>query len=109
MYRGEVDLVITGADRVARNGDSANKIGTYEKAVVAKENGIPFYIAAPFSTIDFNSASVSINAFISDTQYLNEISIPFDNNFEHLALSKSRNGFYWVFILRFSFGVSRLT
>lgn len=57
MYRGEVDLVITGADRVARNGDSANKIGTYEKAVVAKENGIPFYIAAPFSTIDFNCDS----------------------------------------------------
>ncbi len=57
MYRGEVDLVITGADRVARNGDIANKIGTYEKAVVAKENGIPFYIAAPFSTIDFNCDS----------------------------------------------------
>ena len=57
MYRGEVDLVITGADRVARNGDIANKIGTYEKAVVAKENGIPFYVAAPFSTIDFNCKS----------------------------------------------------
>ena len=56
MHRGEVDLVITGADRVARNGDIANKIGTYEKAVVAKENGIPFYVAAPFSTIDFNCA-----------------------------------------------------
>jgi eIF-2B alpha/beta/delta-like uncharacterized protein len=57
MYRGEIDLVITGADRVARNGDIANKIGTYEKAVVAKENNIPFYIAAPFSTIDFNCGS----------------------------------------------------
>jgi S-methyl-5-thioribose-1-phosphate isomerase len=52
MHRGEVDLVITGADRIARNGDAANKIGTYEKAVVAKENGIPFYVAAPFSTFD---------------------------------------------------------
>ena len=50
---GKVDMVITGADRIALNGDAANKIGTYEKAVVAKENGIPFYIAAPFSTIDF--------------------------------------------------------
>lgn len=54
MGKGEVDLVITGADRIAANGDTANKIGTYEKAVVAKENGIPFYIAAPVSTIDFD-------------------------------------------------------
>jgi len=52
MHLGEVDLVITGADRVARNGDAANKIGTYEKAVVAKENGIPFYIAVPATTLD---------------------------------------------------------
>ena len=54
MARGEVDMVITGTDRVAANGDVANKIGTYEKAVVAHENGIPVYIAAPISTIDFN-------------------------------------------------------
>ena len=54
MQRGEVDMCIVGADRVALNGDIANKIGTYEKAVLAKENGIPFYVAAPFSTIDFN-------------------------------------------------------
>lgn len=52
MYRGEVDLVITGADRITQNGDAANKIGTYSKAVLAKENNIPFYIAAPFSTFD---------------------------------------------------------
>ena len=52
MQRGDVDIVIVGADRVAANGDIANKIGTYEKAVVAKENGIPFYVAAPSSTID---------------------------------------------------------
>jgi translation initiation factor eIF-2B subunit alpha/methylthioribose-1-phosphate isomerase len=52
MQRREVDIVITGADRIARNGDTANKIGTYEKAVLAKENGIPFYIAAPVSTFD---------------------------------------------------------
>ena len=53
MARGEVDMMITGTDRVAANGDLANKIGTYEKAVVAHENGIPVYIAAPISTIDF--------------------------------------------------------
>jgi methylthioribose-1-phosphate isomerase len=53
MSRGEVDLVIVGADRIAANGDTANKIGTYEKAVLAGENGVPFYIAAPVSTIDF--------------------------------------------------------
>ena len=52
MRKGEIDLVIVGADRIARNGDVANKIGTYEKAVVAKENNIPFYVAAPTSTID---------------------------------------------------------
>ena len=45
------------APTAACNGDIANKIGTYEKAVVAKENGIPFYVAAPFSTIDFNCDS----------------------------------------------------
>lgn len=52
MQRGEVDLCLVGADRIAANGDTANKIGTYEKAVLARENGIPFYIAAPTSTID---------------------------------------------------------
>ena len=52
MKKGNVDMVIVGADRIARNGDVANKIGTYEKAVVAKENGIPFYVAAPVSTFD---------------------------------------------------------
>ncbi len=52
MYRGMVDMVITGADRVAANGDVANKVGTYEKAVVARANGIPFYVAVPLSTID---------------------------------------------------------
>jgi translation initiation factor eIF-2B subunit alpha/methylthioribose-1-phosphate isomerase len=54
MRKGEVDMAIVGADRIAGNGDVANKIGTYEKAVVAKENGIPFYVAAPASTFDFD-------------------------------------------------------
>jgi len=52
MRRGMVDVVIVGADRIAANGDVANKIGTYEKAVVAHESGIPFYVTAPLSTID---------------------------------------------------------
>jgi methylthioribose-1-phosphate isomerase len=52
MKRGDVDLVITGADRIAANGDTANKIGTYGLAVLARQHGIPFYVAAPFSTID---------------------------------------------------------
>jgi methylthioribose-1-phosphate isomerase len=52
MRRGEVDAVIVGADRIARNGDTANKIGTYSLAVLAKENGLPFYVAAPMSTVD---------------------------------------------------------
>jgi translation initiation factor eIF-2B subunit alpha/methylthioribose-1-phosphate isomerase len=52
MQHGQVDLCIVGADRIAANGDAANKIGTYTKAVLAKEHGIPFYVAAPSSTID---------------------------------------------------------
>ncbi len=54
MRKGEIDLVIVGSDRIAANGDVANKIGTYEKAVLAHELGIPFYVAAPSSTIDPN-------------------------------------------------------
>lgn len=57
LGRGEVDLVLTGADRIAANGDTANKIGTYGKAVVARENHVPFYVAAPTSTIDFDLPS----------------------------------------------------
>jgi len=56
MRRGEVDAVVVGADRIARNGDTANKIGTYSLAVLAKENGLPFYVAAPTSTIDISLA-----------------------------------------------------
>jgi len=52
LATGKVDVVIVGADRIARNGDFANKIGTYEKAVVAHENQVPFYVAAPWSTFD---------------------------------------------------------
>jgi methylthioribose-1-phosphate isomerase len=52
MARGEIDAVIVGADRIAANGDVANKIGTYTLAVLAREHGLPFYVAAPVSTID---------------------------------------------------------
>jgi methylthioribose-1-phosphate isomerase len=57
MYRDMIDLALVGADRVARNGDVANKIGTYGLAVLCKEHGIPFYVAAPISTIDFSTES----------------------------------------------------
>jgi methylthioribose-1-phosphate isomerase len=57
MSRGKVDLVVVGADRIAANGDVANKIGTYALAVLAHENGVPFYVAAPTSTIDLALAS----------------------------------------------------
>jgi methylthioribose-1-phosphate isomerase len=54
-----IDLAVVGADRIARNGDVANKIGTYGLAVLCKEHGIPFYVAAPLSTIDFSTESGS--------------------------------------------------
>jgi len=57
MSKGKVDCVIVGADRIAANGDTANKIGTYTLAVLAKEHGIPFYVAAPTTTIDLTLAS----------------------------------------------------
>lgn len=57
MKKGEIDCVIVGADRIAANGDVANKIGTYSVAVLAKENDIPFYVAAPISTIDLSLLS----------------------------------------------------
>jgi methylthioribose-1-phosphate isomerase len=53
MRQGQIDLVVVGADRIAANGDVANKIGTYTVAVLAKEHGLPFYVAAPVSTIDW--------------------------------------------------------
>jgi methylthioribose-1-phosphate isomerase len=52
MQRDKIDLVIVGADRIAANGDTANKVGTYGLAVLARAHGIPFYVAAPLSTID---------------------------------------------------------
>jgi len=59
MARGEIDMVILGSDRIASNGDVANKIGTYSVAVLAKEHGLPFYVVAPTSTFDLSIASGS--------------------------------------------------
>ena len=56
MKQGRIQAVIVGADRIAANGDTANKIGTYAVSILAKEHGIPFYVAAPWSTIDINTA-----------------------------------------------------
>ena len=55
MHQGQVDLVVVGADRIAANGDTANKVGTYSVAVLAKEHGLPFYVAAPISTVDLKT------------------------------------------------------
>lgn len=55
MRQGKIKAVVVGADRIAANGDVANKIGTYSVAVLAKEHGIPFYVAAPWSTVDMNT------------------------------------------------------
>ena len=57
MQQGRVDAVIVGADRIAANGDAANKIGTYGLAVLAEKHGIPFYVAAPVSTLDMRLSS----------------------------------------------------
>lgn len=59
MHTGQVDLVVVGADRIAANGDTANKVGTYSVSVLAKEHGIPFYVAAPWSTIDLSTTDGS--------------------------------------------------
>jgi methylthioribose-1-phosphate isomerase len=54
MQRGLIDAVVVGADRIAANGDTANKIGTYSVALIAKAHRVPFFVAAPLSTIDFD-------------------------------------------------------
>jgi methylthioribose-1-phosphate isomerase len=59
MQQGKIGAIVVGADRIAANGDVANKVGTYTVAVLAKENGIPFYVAAPLSTVDLEAADGS--------------------------------------------------
>jgi methylthioribose-1-phosphate isomerase len=59
MQKGKIGAIVVGADRIAANGDVANKVGTYTVAVLAKENNIPFYVAAPMSTIDLQASDGS--------------------------------------------------
>jgi methylthioribose-1-phosphate isomerase len=76
MKEGHVQAVVTGADRIAANGDSANKIGTYSVAVLARQHGIPFFIAAPSSTFDLNLADGG--AIPIEERPEREVSRPFD-------------------------------
>lgn len=92
MQKGLVDIVITGADRIAKNGDTANKIGTYLRALAAKHNNIPFYIAAPLSTIDFsvrNGDSIVIEErdenelkYMGETPLIHELSPVINHAFD---------------------------
>jgi len=79
MKNGAIKKVITGADRIARNGDTANKIGTYTHSVLAKEHGIPFYIAAPISTLDPQTATgddiVIEHRSIDEVAYIKNVQI----------------------------------
>ena len=86
MSQGKVDIMIVGADRIAVNGDTANKIGTLEKAIVAKYYGVPFYVAAPFSTIDFECTTgeqIPIE-FRSQTEVTHKSGV--DENGEHSTI-----------------------
>lgn len=98
MKQGKVDLVITGADRIAMNGDSANKIGTYAVAILANYHDIPFYIAAPSTTIDKNIASGS------------EIVIEYRNKNEVLSVNQNliTNNHYNAFTPAFDVTPSHL-
>ncbi|MBI5682403.1 MAG: S-methyl-5-thioribose-1-phosphate isomerase [Deltaproteobacteria bacterium] len=83
MKKGIIDLVIVGADRIAANGDTANKIGTYSVAVLAKEHKIPFYVAAPLSTIDLklkNGDKIPIEERdIKEVTHIKDVQIAPDN------------------------------
>ena len=82
ISRGQIDCVIVGADRIAANGDTANKIGTYTLAVLAMEHGIPFYVAAPTTTIDLSLASGSEipieQRSLEEVTHIQGVSIPPD-------------------------------
>ncbi len=71
MRAGKVQKIIVGADRIAKNGDFANKIGTYSLAVLAQYHGIPFYVAAPYTTIDFNCSDA--NAIVVEERHPDEV------------------------------------
>ena len=78
LMQGKVDLVIVGADRIAANGDTANKVGTYLKALAARAHGVPFYVAAPLSTIDFacpSGAAIPIEERAADELDAGDIAV----------------------------------
>lgn len=83
MKRGDVQAVVVGSDRIAANGDVANKIGTYMVAVLARRHGIPFYVAAPLSTVDLNcSTGEDIPIEVRDSReitHLRDIQLAPDN------------------------------
>jgi methylthioribose-1-phosphate isomerase len=75
MARGLIDIVLVGADRIAANGDVANKLGTYQLAVLAAHHGVPFHVAAPVSTVD-PSTSSGVNIVIEERDAA-EVTVPF--------------------------------
>jgi S-methyl-5-thioribose-1-phosphate isomerase len=94
MSQGKIDIIIVGADRIARNGDVANKIGTFEKAIVAKEFGIPFYVAAPTSTFDLKCKSgkgITIEER-SEDEVLYQTGLAKDGNIERVLVCSPGSG-----------------
>lgn len=92
----KVDCIIVGADRIARNGDVANKIGTYSLAILAKEHGIPFYVAAPYSTFDLQCASgqnipIEERSSVEVTQIGNQNVAPIGMKASHPAFDVTPN------------------
>jgi len=77
MHQGRVDLVVVGADRIARNGDAANKIGTYPLAIAARAHGVPFYVVAPSSTFDADTPSGA--EIVIEQRSASEVTRPFGN------------------------------
>ena len=94
MAGGKVDLMIVGADRIAVNGDVANKIGTFEKAIVARELGIPFYVAAPTSTFDPRCATGKdiLIEERSENEVLYQDGITSDGRLEHILVCSPGSG-----------------
>jgi eIF-2B alpha/beta/delta-like uncharacterized protein len=94
MSQRKVDIMIVGADRIARNGDVANKIGTFEKAIVAKEFGIPFYVAAPTSTFDLKCKSGKdiIIEERNEDEILYQTGLTKDGNIERILVCSPGSG-----------------
>ena len=103
MQRGQIKAVIVGADRIAANGDVANKIGTYSVAVLAKENQIPFYVAAPLSTIDLSLASgeqipIEERSPLEVTRWAGVPTAPENISARHPAFDVTPHRYVWAII-----------